>query len=74
MYLIIVLPVAMVSLVVTHLSENWILKGRIKINEVAQLCLFATPWTVAHHVLPSMAFFQAGVLEQVAISFSRGSF
>ena len=36
MYLIIVLPVAMMSMVVTHLRENWILKRSIKINEVAQ--------------------------------------
>ena len=39
MYLIIVLPVAMISMVVTHLRENCILKRSVKINEVAQSCL-----------------------------------
>ena len=33
----------------------------------------ATPWTVAHQASPSMGFFQARVLEWVAISFSRRS-
>ena len=35
--------------------------------------LFATPWTVAYQAPPPMGFFQARVLEWVAISFSRGS-
>ena len=35
--------------------------------------LFATPWTVAYEASPSMGFFQARVLECIAISFSRGS-
>ena len=35
---------------------------------------FVTPWTVGtYHAPPSMGFFQARVLEWVAISFSRGS-
>ena len=33
----------------------------------------ATPWTVAHQTPRFMGFFQASVLERVAISFSRGS-
>ena len=35
--------------------------------------LFATPWTVACQAPPSIGFFQAKILEWVAISFSRGS-
>ena len=35
--------------------------------------LFVTPWTVAYQPTSSMGFFQARVLEWVAISFSRGS-
>ena len=35
--------------------------------------LFVTPWTVAYQAPLSMIFFQARVLEWVAISFSRGS-
>ena len=35
--------------------------------------LFATSWTVAYQALPSMGFFQARILEWVAISFSRRS-
>ena len=34
--------------------------------------LFATPWTIAYRAPPSMGFFQARVVEWVAISFSRG--
>ena len=35
--------------------------------------LFETPWTVDHLTPLSMEFFQASTLEQVAISYSRGS-
>ena len=35
--------------------------------------LFTIPWTVALQALLSMEFFQARMLEQVAISYSRGS-
>ena len=34
---------------------------------------FEAPWTAAHQVPLSMGFSQARILEQVAISFSRGS-
>ena len=34
----------------------------------------ATPWTVAHQAPLSMEFFQARLLEWVAIPSSRGSF
>ena len=36
--------------------------------------LSAAPWTVAHKAPLSMGFFQARILELVAISFSRGIF
>ena len=43
-------------------------------GSVARLCpTLVTPWTVAHQVPLSMGFFQARILEWVAISFSRGS-
>ena len=35
--------------------------------------LFATPWTVAHQVPPSMGILQAKTLEWIAIPFFRGS-
>ena len=35
--------------------------------------LFGTPWTVAHQPPLSMEFFQAGILEWVAISYSKES-
>ena len=34
---------------------------------------FATPWTAAHQAPLSMEFYQARILDSVAISFSRGS-
>ena len=36
--------------------------------------LFATPWTVGHQVSLCRGFFQARILEWVAISYSKGSF
>jgi len=33
----------------------------------------ATPWTAAHQAPLSMGILQAGILEWVAISFSRGT-
>ena len=44
-----------------------------KVKSLSHVWLFATPWTVAHQAPPSVGFFQARVLEWVAISFSRGS-
>ena len=41
--------------------------------EVAQSCLFATPWTVAHQALLSVGILQARILEWVAIPLSRRS-
>ena len=54
------------------------LLGRVflKWSEVKLLShvqLFATPWTVAYQVPPSMGFSMARILEWVAISFSRRS-
>ena len=48
----------------------------VKWSEVKSLScvwLFATPWTVAHQAPLCMRFFQARILEWVAIFFSRGS-
>ena len=46
-------------------------KGKVK--SLSRVRLFATQWTVAHQVPPSMGFFQARILEWIAISFSRES-
>ena len=40
---------------------------------ISHVQLFVTPWTVAYQAPPSMGFFQARVLEWIAISFFRGS-
>ena len=42
-------------------------------QSLSRVQLFATPWTVAHQVPLSMRFFQAGILEWVAMPSSRGS-
>ena len=42
-------------------------------ESLSRVRLFATPWTVAYQAPPSMGFFQARILEWVAIPFSRGS-
>ena len=42
---------------------------------LTRLCLFVTPWTVAHQAALSTEFvYQARILERVAISSSRGTF
>ena len=43
------------------------------VKSLSHVRLFATPWTVDCLAPPSMGFFQARILEWVAISFSRGS-
>ena len=56
--------------------QNIVISKFDKFSEVKSLSrvrLFATSWTVAYQVPPSMGFFQARVLEWIAISFSRGS-
>ena len=40
-------------------------------HSVDSVCLFVTPWTIALQAPLSMEFFQARILEQVAISYSR---
>ena len=74
MYLIIVLPVAMISMVVTHLRENCILKRSVKINEVAQSCLtLCNPLDCSPPGSSVHGISQARMLEWVAISFCRRS-
>ena len=43
------------------------------VKSLSRVRLFATPWTVAYQVPPSMGFFQPRILEWVAIFFSRRS-
>ena len=68
------------SLVITflprtkHLTASW--KRKIYIYFFPswyQLCLFATPWTVAHQALLSLGILQVRILEWVAMPSSRGS-
>ena len=42
---------------------------KVKVKWLSRVRLFTTPWTVAYHASPSMGFFQARLLEWVAISF-----
>ena len=42
-------------------------------HSFSHVWLFETPWTVAHQAPLSMGIFQAGILQWVAIPFSRGS-
>ena len=58
------------------LDSNWILckkKERKKAKFLSRVQLFDTPWTVAYQDPQSMRFFQARILEWVAIFFSRRS-
>jgi len=41
-------------------------------QSLSRVRLFVTPWTVAHQFPLSRGFFQARILEWVAISYSRG--
>ena len=43
----------------------------MKVKLLSHVQLLATPWTAAYQASPSMGFFQARVLEWVAITFSR---
>ena len=47
---------------------------RKSVSHFCHVWLFVTPQTVARQAPQSMGFFQARILEWVAISFSRGSF
>ena len=48
-------------------------RGNVNVKSLSRVRLFATPWTVAYQAPLSMGFFQAIVLEWIAISFSKGS-
>ena len=41
-------------------------------QSLSHVRLFVTPWTLAHQLPLSRGFFQARILEWVAISYSRG--
>ena len=57
-----------------HVSSGLLMiRLKWKVKLLSCVWLFATPWTVAYQAPPSMGFFQARVLEWIAISFSRGS-
>ena len=43
----------------------------MKVNLLSHVRLLATPWTAAYQAPPSMGFFQARVLEWVAIAFAK---
>ena len=61
------------ELVMGHQAPQQKVKVKVKMKSLSHVRLFATPWTVAYQAPPSMRFFQARVLEWIAISFSRGS-
>ena len=56
-----------------NFSTKHSLPNSYKVKSLSRVRLFETPWPVAHQASPSMGFFQAWILEWVAISFSRGS-
>ena len=43
----------------------------MKVKSLSPIRLLATPWTAAYRAPPSMGFFQARVLEWLAIAFSE---
>ena len=47
---------------------------KVKVKSLSRVGLFATPWTVAYQVAPSMGFSKARVLEWVATSLGKGKF
>jgi len=46
------------------------MKVKVKVKSPSHIRLLATPGTAAYQAPPSMGFFQARVLEWVAIAFS----
>ena len=46
---------------------------KVKVKSLSRVWLFETPWTVVCQVLLSIGILQAGILEWVAISFSKRS-
>ena len=61
----------------THISTNTHIPAQtsiyIHVCMLSRVCFIATPWTTAHQAPVSRDFFQARILECVAIFFSRGS-
>ena len=63
----------------SDLSQEWFylftknVSILISVYMLSHVRLFVTPWTVAHQGPLSIGFFQARILEWVAISYSRGS-
>ena len=47
---------------------------KVKVKSLSLIQLLATPWTAAYQTPPSMGFFQARVLEWVAIAKVLGSY
>ena len=64
---------AIVSPVLMWGCEGWTIKKAVCVCLVAQLCLFETPWTVAHQVPLSVGIFQARILKRVAMPSFKGS-
>ena len=65
-------PEFLISLLVIspHESLGW-RQVNVNMKSLSRVRLFATPWAVAYQAPLSMGFFQAIVLEWIAISFSR---
>ena len=61
------------SLVVIFHTWNLPREKSVCVCVLSPIQLFASPWTIACQAPLSMGFFQARILEWVAIPFSRGS-
>ena len=55
------------------IKKRWQEYKESKVKSLSRVRLFPTPWTVDYQAPSSVGFFQARVLEWIAISFSRGS-
>ena len=53
---------------------SWMNTCMCELKSLSHVLLFVTPWTVACQAPLSMGILQAGILEWVAVPFSRGSF
>ena len=59
---------------IQHLKQSLVYRVWLFCDQsLSCVWLFAAPWTIACQAPPSMEFFQARILEQIAISYSRGS-
>ena len=65
------MPLLQTARIVQQVSTGIIQSEKVKVKSLSRVRLFATPWTLAHQTPLSMGFFQARVLEWVAISYSR---